>query len=188
MSSLPASWVEELFSRLTGIYGTAFTNKFANGARRKDGKDIGLENAKEVWAEELAGFFAMPKAITKALADLDPDFPPSSRKFLDLCRDAAKTIRNDASKAVAYKPTEEERAENDRRAKEVAKKAKATMGGRDPMAWIKKPGSKLAFEWANAPGKYRSNFAAVFAELEANGVTKDGHLQKIWTGREWVNA
>jgi hypothetical protein len=125
MSSLPASWVEKLFSRLSGIYGTAFTNKFANGKQDRSGKDIGLENAKHVWAEELAGFADMPEAIAKALADLDPDFAPSSRKFLELCRDAAKTIRNDR-KALSYTPTPEE----EERARLAAKKAKEAVQAR----------------------------------------------------------
>jgi hypothetical protein len=135
-NSLPSAWVEKLFGRLAGIYGTGFTNKFSNGALdRATGKDLGLENAKQVWAEELAGFASMPEAIGKALQDIDPKFAPSSREFVMLCRDAARTIKND-KKAIAYTPTSEDLE----RAKKWAEKAAAASrkaGKEDQKGWAR---------------------------------------------------
>lgn len=84
---LPPEWVERLFARLHGIYGTVFTGRFATGAGA-GGKDTGLENAKRVWGQELAGFADRPDAIAYALGELDPRFPPSARDFLAACRRA----------------------------------------------------------------------------------------------------
>lgn len=50
---LPIEWVERIFQRLHGRFGSEFTNKYKIGDLDNQGRDIGLENAKQVWAEEL---------------------------------------------------------------------------------------------------------------------------------------
>lgn len=89
MNKLPAHWVDRLFAKLHGIYGTTFTSKYVTGADSR-GIDSGLENAKETWAEDLAGFHDMPESIAYALKKVNPVLPPSSRQFVALCRSAPR--------------------------------------------------------------------------------------------------
>jgi hypothetical protein len=109
---LPALWVERIFGRLLGIYGRQFSDKFS---RMVGNVDAGMENAKQVWAEELAGFHDMPESIAHALKNLDPKFPPSAIEFRDLCRHAPKK----EAPALPYKMTEEELHRNRRRISEM---------------------------------------------------------------------
>lgn len=134
MQRLPDAWVEKLFGRLSGIYGTAFTNKFSNGALNDEGRDIGLENAKAVWAEELGGFRDIGEAIQRALKNIDPKFPPSAREFVELCREAAKAVR-DAQKALAYTPTPEEAERYKAMARRAAEAAQARGKADDQRGW-----------------------------------------------------
>ena len=84
LKPLPSAWVERIFLRLSGIYGREFTSQFSHYV---GDVDIGLENAKQVWAEELAGFTENPDAIAYALETL-PDRAPNAIKFRDACRRA----------------------------------------------------------------------------------------------------
>ena len=84
LKPLPSSWVERIFLRLQGVYGREFTNQFSQYV---GDVDIGMENAKRVWAEELAGFTENPEAIAYALETL-PDRAPNAIKFRDACRRA----------------------------------------------------------------------------------------------------
>lgn len=99
--------ITRLFSRLQGIYGTAFTSKFSTGLDA-NGVDQGLENAKAVWADELSGFSDNLDAIGYALKNTDPRFAPSAREFLALCRAAPRK----EVPALPHKLTEEEIARN----------------------------------------------------------------------------
>jgi hypothetical protein len=182
--------VERIFDRLTGIYGAAFTNKFATGRPDPEtGGDAGMENAKRVWSEELGGFDHRQGylAIAGALKNLDPKFPPSALEFRDSCRDCVRRIRDDHV-ALPHKPTPEEQARTEKAAamaKDAMKKAKE----RDPLDWAKRPRSKLAFnevlKLANAKD---SRFVEILAELVKQGAS-DGHrLLTAWNGQEWVKA
>lgn len=84
LKPLQSSWVERIFLRLQGVYGREFTNQFSQYV---GDVDIGMENAKRVWAEELAGFTEHPEAIAYALETL-PDRAPNAIKFRDACRRA----------------------------------------------------------------------------------------------------
>ena len=87
---LPIAWVDRMFARLQGIYGREFTSQFS--VIDANGNDVGMANAKQVWAEELAGFVDKPEAIAFVLKNL-PDRVPNAIKFRDMCRQApAKTI------------------------------------------------------------------------------------------------
>lgn len=85
LKPLPRAWVERIFFRLQGIYGREFTSQFSQGI--VNGVDPGIENALQVWAEELAGFTENPDAIAYALETL-PDRAPNAIKFRDACRRA----------------------------------------------------------------------------------------------------
>jgi len=90
MKTLPSGWVDRMFARLQGIYGREFTSQFS--VIDANGNDIGMANAKQVWAEELAGFTDNPDAIAFALKNL-PERVPNAIKFREMCRQApTKTI------------------------------------------------------------------------------------------------
>lgn len=80
---LPDLWVAKIFDRLLGVYGNQFAAKFS---RIENGVDVGILGAKQVWAEELAGFAGDPDAIAYALRNLPADFPPNAIQFVALCR------------------------------------------------------------------------------------------------------
>lgn len=109
---LPASWVDKLFQRLIGVYGREFSGQFSSV---EDGVDIGLMNAKEVWAEELGGFVDHPEAIAYALRHL-PDRAPNVIKFRELCRHAPP---KNAGAALVHRLSPEEIEQNQQRIKEI---------------------------------------------------------------------
>lgn len=122
--TLPASWVEKLFARLQGVYGREFTGQFATGV--VDGIDPGIENAKQVWAEELGGFAEHPEALAYALKNL-PDRCPNAIRFRDLCRHApAKSAGN----ALVHRLSPEEIEENQRKLKEIREMLEGKLGAR----------------------------------------------------------
>lgn len=83
MQTIPASWVDRIFARLQGVYGREFTGQFS--VIDNSGNDIGMENAKSVWGQELGCFALNPDAIAFALLNL-PDRAPNAIKFKELCR------------------------------------------------------------------------------------------------------
>lgn len=76
--SLPAKWVEALFTKLTLAYGRDFLARW-------EGLDIC--DVKTDWGHELAGFVDHPEAIAYALANLPPK-APTVLDFRALCRRA----------------------------------------------------------------------------------------------------
>lgn len=102
LKTLPDSWVDKLFARLQGVYGREFTGQFSQFDA--DGNDVGLINAKQVWAEELGGFADHPEALAYALKNL-PDRCPNAIRFRDLCRHAPPK----AVQMLDHKMTEEDR-------------------------------------------------------------------------------
>lgn len=77
--SLPSSWVDKIFDKLTLVYGQAFLRKWDS---------IDMAAVKADWAHELAGFEAHPKAIAWALQNLVPDRAPNALEFKLLARRA----------------------------------------------------------------------------------------------------
>lgn len=79
---LPPEWIEKIFMRLHGRFGNAFLAKFRVGQiDQTSGEDVGILNAKQVWAEELAHL--TPERITKALqAKYESMNGPSSDDFV----------------------------------------------------------------------------------------------------------
>ncbi len=73
--SLPAAWVDALFSRLSVRYGDTFFRQY-------DGIDP--QAVKADWAEVLDG--TSGHSIEYALKNLPSDWPPTALKFRDLCR------------------------------------------------------------------------------------------------------
>lgn len=107
--------IDQLFRRLHGIYGAAFTRNYATG-ELMDGKDTGIENAKNGWAIELADYQNRPDVFAYAIDKLPEDRPPNARQFRNLCRQAPLPC----TKALPRKFTNEERQRNIRRVGELA--------------------------------------------------------------------
>ncbi len=109
---LPSNWVEKIFARLQGVYGREFTGQFSTGI--VNGVDHGLENAKQVWAEELGGFAKWPESIGYALEHL-PERVPNCIKFKELCRNAPRP----EPLRIEHKLTPEQMAANKQKVKEI---------------------------------------------------------------------
>ena len=75
---LPAEWVDRIFVRLHGRFGNVFFDKYRLGQISQAGEDVGIENAKKVWGEELGGLNV--EQITRALST-SYKFPPSCDEF-----------------------------------------------------------------------------------------------------------
>jgi hypothetical protein len=75
--SLPESWVNRIFAKLTVRYGVAF-------ARQYEGLDTA--DVKQDWADVLGGFG--PDSIAYALRYLPSEKPPTAMQFRDICRRA----------------------------------------------------------------------------------------------------
>lgn len=123
--SLPLPWVDEIFRKLTLVYGQQFLNRW---------RDLDLGAVKVDWADKLDGLQNAPKAIAYALEHIDPAKPPTVIEFRAL---AYKAPLSDVPRIEAP------RASTERIAAELAKlapvrKAAALGGGHDPKAWAKK--------------------------------------------------
>lgn len=77
--SLPASWVDRLFAKLTVTYGQGFLRQY---------EGIPIADVKVNWAEELASFQQSPDSIRYGLTYLPPSKAPTVLEFRDLCRKA----------------------------------------------------------------------------------------------------
>ena len=108
--TLRRDWVDRMFARLQGVYGREFTSQFSTGLD-VNGVDLGIENAKQVWAEELGGFAEWPEAIAYALQHL-PERCPNAIRFRDLCRHAPP--KNNVAQ-LEHKLSPEQMAENKKR-------------------------------------------------------------------------
>jgi hypothetical protein len=82
-NDLPLVWVERIFQRLHGRFGNPFLDKFRTGQADVNGNDIGIENAKRIWSEELAGISA---ERLKTALEASYDYPPSCDEFKQACR------------------------------------------------------------------------------------------------------
>lgn len=110
-SSLPDSWIEKLFQKFEDFYGSKWADQFGAFPR---------ERVKATWAEELAGFAAIPDAIKAALdAQKASMFPPTLPEFLQLCRDAAHRFPAEKPMALEHKLTPEQIEINKQRIREM---------------------------------------------------------------------
>jgi hypothetical protein len=119
MSSLPQSWVDRIFDKLTLTYGQQFLRRWA---------DLDINAVKSDWGHELAGFESHPDAISWALQNLPGDHPPTVLEFRALAR---KSPPKELPRLEAPK------ADPDRVAAEVAK-----------LAPVLKPKGDDGKEWA----------------------------------------
>ncbi|WP_047236931.1 hypothetical protein [Chromobacterium subtsugae] len=95
---IPLRWVDEIFRRLMGRFGAQFADKYRSGVivDQRTGKtlqptddmtyavDAGVEEAKQVWAEELDLSRITPDQIKSGL-QVRYQYPPSCDEFIRGC-------------------------------------------------------------------------------------------------------
>jgi len=129
-NNLPLEWIERIFMRLHGRFGNAFFDKFRIGELNQAGQDIGGENAKLVWSQELAGVSA---ERIKAALEASYEYPPSCDDFKANCKIKAQPQDFKALPAPNNKETNKEYADN-----VVQFIAQNEKPKRDYRAWIKR--------------------------------------------------
>lgn len=82
-TNLPLEWIERIFMRLHGRFGNSFLDKYRIGGLNQKGDDVGIENAKQTWAQELAG---VSVERIKAALEANYDYPPSCDDFKANCK------------------------------------------------------------------------------------------------------
>jgi hypothetical protein len=80
-NKLPMEWVDRIFMRLHGRFGNAFLDRYKIGDVR-DGQDLGILNAKEVWSEDCGHLTA--ERIKKGL-EAKYTYPPTCDEFIANC-------------------------------------------------------------------------------------------------------
>ena len=90
--SMPASWTEKIFMKLTLIYGRDFTGRW---------EGMNICDIKTDWSHEMSGYENRPKAIAWALQNLPAGKPPTVLEFRKLCNTLPQeaTVFLDAPKA-----------------------------------------------------------------------------------------
>lgn len=82
--TIPASWIDRIFSEMELAYGHRFLSQWPG---------IKAEVVKQDWARKLEGFGKHADAIKYALANLPSDEPINALQFRDLCRAAPSPDR-----------------------------------------------------------------------------------------------
>ncbi len=114
---LPFEWVERIFQRLDGRFGSEFTNKFKLGELDSKGRDIGIENAKHVWVDELGSLSA--ERISQGLRQ-NFQRAPSCDEFKRACSPVIAS-HQDFQALPKPKPTDQQRKANIQKLDEVRK-------------------------------------------------------------------
>lgn len=181
-STLPRSWVERIFGRLHGVFGSQFSGKYHQGVMI-NGVDAGLENAMQVWAEELAGFANHPEAIKYALDNIDARFPPSAKEFAELARRAPKKTEP----ALEHKIDPKQLARGLEKLKTIERQA--TKSANDMIAWARKPRSQMALQFViDLANKGERDFVEILQKLRDDGHVSGNVLTCRWdyASSSWV--
>lgn len=112
---LPDGWVQKIFATMQGHYGTRFLNMWKTGQELPDGRDAGVVNAMNHWADKLGGYKDHPETIKRALENLPPE-PPSLPQFAEILRHSWVPP---AIPQLENKWTEEQLARNRQRVREL---------------------------------------------------------------------
>lgn len=176
LSALPDGWIERIFQRLEGRYGSLFLDRW---------KGCDVANVKATWSDELAGFADRPDCITYALRSLsDQPFPPTLPEFIAACRRAPVAEKQ---QALPYRPDPE-------RAKAAAGRLSQQMRGKseeyDPLLWARCPKSQKALDYVIDGAKKSGSLATILSGLKASGICNEaGKLLKRYKGQgQWVTA
>lgn len=82
LSALPDAWIEKLFQKLEDFYGARWAALYGDFPRAR---------VMATWAEELAGFAALPDCLGRAVkAQLASPHPPTLPEFIAVCRNEAR--------------------------------------------------------------------------------------------------
>jgi hypothetical protein len=123
--SLPESWIDRIFERLSCLYGS----KFADMWRGTD-----VHQLKTVWADKLGGFCDRPEIIRLSLESLDEKpWPPTLPEFLEICRNHARRVGSETKRIEPPQLSIEERMER----AEVLAAASAKQNSYDYRGWAK---------------------------------------------------
>ena len=157
---LPTQWIERIFSKLSGFYGSQFASKWV---------DCDLAEVKATWAHELAGFRDKPNCIADALKSVtESKYPPNLPEFIEACRTAAK--RDTVS--IPALPAPLSKAEAEKVFAEVARRAEpAPVTGYDGKLWAK---------------KLRDRYLAGEHLLHIQISMASEALEEIWSNRQCV--
>lgn len=80
--ALPDAWIEKVFQKFEDFYGARWAALYGDFPRAR---------VMATWAEELAGFAAMPECIGRAVkVQLASVHPPTLPDFLAVCRNEAR--------------------------------------------------------------------------------------------------
>lgn len=82
--SLPITWVDRIFNRLTVRYGVRFLNHW---------KGVDIDAVRHDWANVLAGFENWPEAFLFAFEHMDDEKPPTAAMFRSMAMKAPKPER-----------------------------------------------------------------------------------------------
>ena len=117
LSVLPDSWIEKIFSKMSSLYGTLFSDRW---------RDCDLAEVKEVWAEELSSFSDHPECYGLALKAMVSEckFPPTLPEFVALCR---KSYSRPKLVALEHKLTPEDIERNKERARQMVEELSRRM-------------------------------------------------------------
>lgn len=129
-NALPIEWVTKIFMRLHGRFGNTFFDKYRIGTLNENGQDMGIENAKIVWSEELAGVTG--QRVSAALSS-KYDYAPSCDDFLKNC--VVKAEINDFKALPKPAVDQEIVKENIEKMNELAGGLKQKSNKRD---WVKR--------------------------------------------------
>lgn len=176
---LPDSWVERIFDRMQGLYGSLWVDRWRSGEMiERAGRqfDKGTMVAKATWAQELAGFADSPDRIAKALEVCrNRNLPPTLPEFIAMCREQYEELQ----RLPAPTMTREEAAPC-----VAAMVAKVAAPKQDFLAWAKSPPEKEHRErWANAIcdclERGDERFRKILAEHVASGVIVSARAQAL---------
>ena len=81
-NKLPVNLIERIFMRFHGRFGNLFFDMYRIGQLNDDGEDIGIINAKNVWAED-CGHLSKER-IMKGI-NTKFDYPPNCDAFIKAC-------------------------------------------------------------------------------------------------------
>jgi len=174
-SALPDNWISKIFSKFEARYGSLFIDRW---------RDCDMENVRETWAEELAGFRDQPERIAYALRALgDQPFPPTLPEFIAACRRAPAT---QSGLALPHKPTADEIERNREMAEKVAASVKAKPSDGIDTHWATHPRGSMHLKLIFDAAKRDQRFEPCIAEMVEKGIcTDDGHLLKVYRDRQW---
>lgn len=186
---LPSRWVSEIFRRMQGLYGSRWADLWRTGQTNAQGLDDGMQNAMEVWGQELSGFADQPECIKYALeVSSGKAFPPSLPEFREHCREYGRRKQQDTMK-LEHKLTPEEREQQKAMAEKIASAVKKPESF-DDLAWAKKPRSHHAASAIYSEAKAgNSVLKEIFDDLVTRGwMEATGKLLKRWDGVAEVKA